>query len=871
MQQPPDIPPKLATWLLYRFLRSDLAEDVSGDLEERYYGMITERSRLQARFDYWYQVLHYLRPFAIRKLSRSPQLYHAMYKSYFITSVRAMKKNKLHAAINIAGLSVGMAVAMIIGLWIHDELSYEKHFERYDRIGRVIQNVTNNGQVDTWWSVPWPLADELRKKYGDNFTHVVLATSVDEEIVSYEDKHLRQPGIFAEPGYSDLFTLPMVRGSRPALNDPSSILVSESFAKTYFGNTDPLGKVMMISDNMTVNVGGVYQDIPEQSELHNIHFIAPWDLLYNNTGWIKGMQEPWRPNAFDLYVALAPNRTFEAVSANIKDAKLKNLNAELAKKKPELFVHPMRQWHLYSRFRNGHPDGGLITYVWLFAIIGIFVVLMACMNFMNLSTARSEKRAKEVGIRKAIGSYRSQLIQQFFSESVFTALLSFILAVLLVQLSLPFFNLMAGKHTALPWGDISLWAFAIGLCVVIGIVAGSYPALYLSSITPRKALKGAFKTSKGAAVPRKIMVVVQFAVSVIMIIGTAVVFLQIQHAKDRPMGYDSNGLITVQTASNQIHQHLDAVRQELQQGRVIVDVAEANSSTTEQWSSSSAFTWEGKDPDLSIDFANAGVSANYGQTIGWEIVQGRDFSRDFLSDSSSVIINEAAANYMGFKHAAGETLYWYNEPNKIIGVVKDIVTNSPFEPVRPMIYYILREKGNVALFKIHPEQSAQQALAELERVYKKYIPEQPFTYRFVDEAYAQKFGNEERVGKLAGVFTSLAIFISCLGIFGLSSFIAEQRTKEIGIRKVHGATVFQVWKMVSTDFVVLVIIACIIAMPIAYMLSSQWVNRYNYHISISWAIPVLAAIAILAITLITVSWHTLQAARMNPVKTLRSE
>jgi putative ABC transport system permease protein len=866
-----DIPPKLATWLLHRFLRDDLAEDVGGDLEERFYTLQENTSRLRAQVDYWYQVLAYIRPFAVRKRSRQPQLYRAMYKNYFTTSLRAMNKNKLHAAINIAGLSVGMTVAIIIGLWIKDELSYEKHFDNYDRIGRVLQNVTNNGHVDTWWSVPWPLADELRKKYGDNFTHVVLATDAENAVVTYEDKHLSQSGIFAEPDFGKLFTLAMVGGSRDALNDASSVLISESLAKTYFADRDPIGKIMTINTSMTVHVAGIYKDIPEQSEFSNIHFIAPWQLLFNESGWIKNMREPWRPNAFSLYVGLAEHRSFDAVSATIKDAKLKNLSAELAKKKPELFIHPMSRWHLYSRFKDGFQVGGLITYVWLFSIIGVFVVLMACMNFMNLSTARSEKRAKEVGIRKAIGSYRSQLIQQFFSESLITVLLSFTIALLLVQLSLPAFNLVAGKQAKLPWGDVTLWLYAIGLCVAIGILAGSYPALYLSSITARQALKGGFRASKGSAWSRKVMVVMQFTVSVTMIIGTAVVFRQIQYAKNRPIGYETDGLVAVETNSSELHKHIDAVRNELQQARVIVDVAEAGSPTTESWSSTSAIKWDGKDPDLSVDFSNVGISANYGETIGWEIAQGRDFDRDILSDSNAFIINETAANYMGFATPVGEMVYWYDHPIKVIGVIKDIVSNSPFDPVKPTFYFIDQNAGGFALFRIRPDQPAQQALSAIERVYKKYNPDKPFTFRFVDEAYAQKFGNEERMGKLAGIFTSLAIFISCLGIFGLSSFIAEQRTKEIGIRKVHGATMFQVWKMVSTDFVVLVSIACCIAVPLAYMLASQWVNRYTYHTNVPWLIPVFAAMAILVITLITVSWHTVQAARMNPVKSLRAE
>jgi putative ABC transport system permease protein len=864
-------PPKLATWFLHWFLRHDLAEDVSGDLAERFYTYAENRSLFRAKLDYWYQVFAYLRPFAIRKLSYANQNSIPMFQSYFTTLVRGMKKNKLHAVINIAGLSVGMAVAIIIGLWIKDEVSYERHFDKYEKIGRVLQHVTNNEQVGTWWAVPWPLAEELRTDYGDNFRHVVLTRGADDHIVSYEDKTLTQIGTFAESDFAELFTLEMIHGSRQALSDPSSLIISETLAKAYFGDANPMGEVMTVDKYMTVHVAGVYKDIPDHSELANIHFVAAWELLYNQTPWIKNMHNPWRPNAFTLYVGIADNHSFEQVSANIRDAVLKNLNRELAKRKPALFVHPMAKWHLYSGFKNGHQAGGLITYVWLFAIIAGFVVLMACINFMNLSTARSEKRAREVGIRKAIGSLRSQLIQQFFSESIVTALFSFVVALLIVQLSLPAFNLFAVKNTALPWGDGTLWLYGVGLCVFIGILSGSYPAIYLSSIAPGKALKGVFKATRFSTMPRKVMVIVQFAVSVVMIIGTAVVFQQIQYAKDRPIGYDTNGLVSVQSNSNELHNHIDVVKEELVGAGVITDLAEADAPTTESWSTTSMFDWEGKDPDLSVDFANIGVSTEYGRTIGWEITQGRDFNRKFVSDSLGLIINETAANYMGLKEPVGATIFWYKEPYHVVGVVKDIVIQSPFEPVRPTFYFINRGAGGHMLFKIPLDRPMQEALTEIQRVYKKYNPGDPFNFQFIDEAYARKFGNEERVGKLAGVFTSLVILVSCLGIFGLSSFVAEQRTKEIGIRKVHGASVFQLWKMVSKDFVVLVLISCAVALPVAWHLATKWVNRYGYHVDISWLILLLGAICIIMLTILTVSWHTLQAAKMNPVKSLRAE
>ncbi len=869
MKENATIPPKLATWFLRKFLRDDLVEDVTGDLDEKFFLTLATGSLFQARLNYWKQVFAYLRPFAIRKIRYTHANNFPMYKSYLTSSIRNMKKNKLHAFINVAGLSVGLAVAMVIGLWIKDELSWEKHFTNYNTAGRVLQNVTNNGSVDTWWSVPWPLAEELRKNYGDNFEYVVL-TSPSTSILSHEEKTLSRSGIFAEPGFAHLFSLKMLRGSRNALKDQSSILVSESTAKIFFAEEDPMGKIMILDKDKTVTVAGVYEDIPMQSEMREVLFVAPWDLLVAKSPWISSMSDPWRPNAFSLYVSRAENKTFTQVSETIRDAKLKNVSKELAKKKPALFVHPMNEWHLYSSFKDGIKIGGRITYVWLFGIIGVFVVIMACINFMNLSTARSEKRSKEVGIRKAIGSLRGQLLQQFFTESIVTTVLAFAIAILLVQLSLPYFNTIADKSTTLPWQDFSLWITAVAFCVFIGLLSGSYPALYLSSIKPGSALKGVFKAGKSASMPRKIMVVVQFTVSVILIIGTVVVFRQIQFAKDRPVGYATEGLVAI-TNSQKLHNQIDVIKDQLMSANVITGIGEADAPTTELWSSSSAFDWDGKDPDLSVDFSNTGVSHNYGETIGWSIVDGRDFDRALASDSSALLINEAAANYMGLKNPVGQTIRWHQQPLQVIGVVKDIVARSPYDPVRPTIYYLNNGSGNFILMRIHPDKSAKEGITEIENVVKKYSEGDPFSFQFMDDAYELKFRNEERVGQLAGIFTSLAIFISCLGIFGLSSFTAEQRTKEIGIRKVHGASILQLWRMMSGDFIILVVISVVVASPIAYTLLSSWLTRYEYRVDVTWTVFLYAGVCTLVITLVTISWHTVQAAQANPIKSLRSE
>jgi ABC-type antimicrobial peptide transport system permease subunit len=531
----------------------------------------------------------------------------------------------------------------------------------------------------------------------------------------------------------------------------------------------------------------------------------------------------------------------------------------------------MSKWHLHSEFKNGINVGGRIEFVWLFGIIGVFVLMLACINFMNLSTARSEKRAKEVGIRKSIGSVRGQLIGQFFSESLVVALLAFLFSLLLVLLILPSFNQVADKKLTLPWLSPSFWLIGLVFSLLTGIIAGSYPALYLSSFNPVQVLKGTFRVGRFASVPRKVLVVLQFTVSVTLIIGTIIVFNQIQHAKNRPIGYDRNGLISMFMSTEDIHKHFDAVRNELKASGAALEMTESGSPVTQVWNTNGGFDWKGKDPSLAVDFPNNGVTYEYGKTIGWQFKEGRDFSRDHATDSLAFVINEAAAKFLGFKNTLGETLTWEGKPYTIIGIIKDMVVESPYEPARASLFHISRDGGSVMIVKINPEMSSREALSKIEGVFKKYNPEAPFEYKFVDEDYARKFNDEERIGKLASSFAALAIFISCLGIFGLASFVAEQKAKEIGVRKVLGASVFTLWKMLSRDFILLVTISLLIAIPTSFYFMSGWLSKYEYRTEISWWIFAVAGMGALLITLATVSYQAIKAALANPVNSLRTE
>ena len=793
-----------------------------------------------------------------------------MIKNYLKIAWRNLIKNKVSSLINIGGLAVGMAVVMLIGLWIYDELSFDKYHENHDRIAQVVQNVTNNGEVQTWFSTPYPLGDVLRKSYSGDFKYVVRSVAAGDHIVTLGEKKLTQQGIFFDADAPEMLSLKMLKGNRGALKDPSSVIISQSLAKAYFGDSDPMTKVLRLDNQMNVKVMGVYEDLPKNTTFSGTAFMAPWDL-FATTNQLDKMTEPWRPNFVSLYVQLTDNADIDKVSLKIRDEKLRHVSAFLAKKKPTLFLLPMSKWHLYDEFKNGINTGGRIQYVWLFGIIGVFVLLLACINFMNLSTARSEKRAKEVGIRKAIGSMRSQLIYQFFSESLLCVFIAFALALFLVQLSLPFFNDIADKQMGIPWSSPLFWMIGIGFSLITGLITGSYPAFYLSSFKPIKVLKGSFRVGRLAAIPRQVLVVLQFTVSVVLIIGTIVVFRQIQFAKNRPVGYSRDGLVFIPTFTDDIHKHFDAVKADLFKSSSIVSMAEAGAPPVYQAGSTSAIEWEGKDPNQSVDFPQNNVSYDYGRTIGWQFAQGRDFSRDFLSDSAAVVINESAVHFMGLKKPLSSSIKYYGHPFKVIGVAKDMIVDSPYGQVKPTIYFLSKDPSSVVLLKINPKISTAEALDKIGAVFKTYNTAQPFTYQFVDLEYAKKFGNEERIGKLASCFAGLAIFISCLGLFGMASFMAEQRIKEIGVRKVLGATVFNLWSLLSKDFVIMVVISLVIAAPIAYYFMHNWLLGYDYHSTIAWWIFAVTGVGAMAITLLTVSYQSIKAALANPVKSLKTE
>jgi len=793
-----------------------------------------------------------------------------MFSNYLKTAWRNLFKSKVSSIINISGLAVGMAVAILIALWVYDEVSFDKYHKNYDHIVQVMQHQHFNGKYETQASNPYVMAEEIRRVYGNGFKYVVQASWNYDHGLAYGDKIILKPGSFFEPEVTDILSLKMLAGSKDGLKEMNSILLSQSVASAIFGKEDPIGKLIRVDNKSNVKVTGVYEDLPDNTTFHELTFILPWQLYLSQNQWIKKMETPWGSNFTLTYAQVADHVDIEKLSKQIRDVKLNKTAIEDKKYKPIVFLHPMRKWRLYADFKDVINTGGRIETVWLFGIIGIFVLLLACINFMNLSTARSEKRAKEVGVRKTIGSNRKQLVIQFFSESVLTAVIAFVFSILLASLIMPFFNSVADKKMAIPWGNPIFWLIGICLSVLTGLLAGLYPALFLSSFQPVKVLKGTYRVGRNASLPRKVLVVAQFTISIVLIIGTIIVYKQINMGMQRPIGYVRDGLIS-HDVSEEMHKHFEALRTELKNSGAIVEMAESGSPTTGVWNTNGGFDWEGKDPNFAVDFPNNAATWEYGKTIGWKIKQGRDFSREFASDTSAFILNESAVAFMGLKDPVGKTIYWEHKPYRIIGVVEDMLVQSPYKPVRASFWHVSTEQQNIFIMKMNPTWSVGRALAKIESTFKKYDPASPFKAQFADEQFADKFDNEKRIGKLSTFFAILAVFISCLGLFGLTSFMAEQRVKEIGIRNVLGASVLSIWQLLSKDFILLVGLSCLIATPIAFYYMHTWLQKYDFRTNLSWWVFAVSAIGALAITLITVSFQAIKAALANPVKSLRTE
>ncbi|MEM9919404.1 MAG: ABC transporter permease [Bacteroidota bacterium] len=790
-----------------------------------------------------------------------------MFRNYFKIAWRNLLKSRVTGFINIAGLAIGMAVVMMIALWIRDELSYDQYHKNYDRIAQVYINQTFNNETFTGMASSLPAAPALRDKLGSDFKRVARASWNFQHLLANGENGFLFDGMYAEPDLPDLLSVEYVYESAPnSIEKPNTILLNRSVAQALFGEEDPIGKVIRFDTRSNLEVAGVFEDIPFSSSFRTTEFLVNWDYYVDSNDWVKRSMENWSNHSFQLFTEIEEHADFASVSAKMRDFEKEHNPAP----KPELFLFPMSKWHLYSEFEHGENIGGRIKYVWLFGIIGIFVLILACINFMNLSTARSVNRAKEVGIRKSIGSMRSQLIGQFLSESLIVTFLALAFAITLVQLFLSPFNELADKQLVIPWEYPLFWGLLVGFTFLTGLLAGSYPAFYLSSFEPLQAIKGNLRAGRKSALPRQILVTIQFTVSVALIIGTLVVFKQIQHAKNRPVGYEREGIIQF-FHNEELDGKEEVLRAELLETGAVEEVAHSNGPITNIWSNQSGFDWEGKDPDRMVSFGVMGCSPEMGKTVNWQVLEGRDFSREYGADTSSIILNEAAVELIGIDDIMGKTIRFDDRPLQVVGIIRNMVMESPWEPIKPSVFIVSYSWISYMSVRLKVGVPVKDALADVQRVFEKLSPSTPFEFEFVDEKYGEKFEAEERVGELAWVFAFLAIFISCLGLFGLSAYVAEQRTKEIGIRKVLGATVTNLWVMQSRGFIGLVLLSCFIAIPLAWYFLEGWLSDYEYRIELGWGIFIGAAFLALIVTLVTVSYQSLKAAMASPIKSLRTE
>ncbi|HVU53515.1 MAG TPA: ABC transporter permease [Puia sp.] len=808
-----------------------------------------------------------------------------MLKNYLTITFRNLTRNRTTSIINIGGLAVGMAVALLIGLWIHDELSFNKYHSNYDAITQVTTHARYPEGTYTISSQPMPLAQQLRTN--TNFKYVVMSVH-EQHLLSFDGRQFNGSGNYMEPDAPDMLTLKMLAGSHAGLKDPQSILLNASLAKKLFGNTDPIGNTVQIDNKYNVKVTGVYEDIPDNSDFHDVAYIIPFDNYLSSFDWAKKKSTNWNNIAVSVYTLLQPGVDLANASASIRNTLIEHATGEHLSRHPVLFLHPMSRWHLYSQFENGvSVTSTQLQYLRFYGLIGALVLLLACINFMNLSTARSAKRAKEVGIRKTMGAPRSHLIKQFFGESIIVAALAFILAIVLAQLALPLFNEVAGKRLSIPCATPLFWLACIAFTVFTGLIAGSYPAIYLSSFQPVKVLKGlrvrqSLRAGKGftgrlSVLPRQVLVTFQFTISIMLIIGTLIVHRQIQYAKDRPIGYTTAGIIQLPISPFAGPDKYDVLSRELKNTPGITSVASSASPATSIWSTNRGFTWEGKKNTSDIEFATINITSAYGKTIGWHIVKGRDFSEQLTTDSTGLVINQAAANLMGLQDPVGATVRWdwdqgQGQTFHILGVVRDMVVESPYNAATPTLFFIYAKDGmNCLLLRMAPHMSTAATLEKVETLFKKTLPTTPFEYSFVDENFNSRFAAEQRTGRLAGIFSALAIFISCLGLFGLASYTAEQRTKEIGVRKVLGATIFNIWGLLTKDFITLVVISLLIASPLAWTFMHGWLQNYQYRTTITGWIFATAGLGAITLTILTVSFQSIKAALTNPVDSLRAD
>jgi putative ABC transport system permease protein len=785
-----------------------------------------------------------------------------MLRNYLKVAWRNILRNKGFTVTNLVSLTIGISCTIFIFLWIQDELTYDKFHKHHDNIYQVMANRDFNNQVFTDQNMVMPLASELRKGH-PQIKDAVVTTQQQQRVLAYNETKLKKRSYFVSEGFFNVFTWKFLHGNpATAISDPTSIVLTESTATSIFGNENPLNKVIRIDDDRDVKVSAVVADPPGNS---SIQFDAIMPFNYSDENVKRNMSE-WTSSSWRVYIQAVPGANIASIEQTINRIKKQHDKNDAVS---TYFTFPMSRWHLFSDFRDGKNIGGMIEYVRLFTIIAIVILLIACVNFMNLSTARSEKRSKEVGIRKTLGSSRKNLVMQFYMESLILSFGAFLFAFALVYLLLPSFNTLVGKQLALPIDQPLFWTAAAVIVGFTALVAGSYPALYLSSFNPVKVLKGTFAAGRSAVLPRRILVVAQFVISIFLISATIVIHQQIQHVKGRDLGYDPNNLIMIPTSAA-TQKNFTVIKDELLKTGNIKAVTRTLSPMTAIWWSSPAPDWDGKPADAEIIVTGNTVDVDFTKTMGVKMLEGKDFA-GVPADTSGMILNKAAVEAMALKNPLGMQMRYGSKTYTVIGITDNIVMSSPYEPVDPMMMYFGPENTNYITIRLNDGVRPQQAIAQLESVFKRHNPAYPFEYEFVDESFNNKFLTEVLISKITNIFAMLAIFICCIGLAGLASFTIEKRIREIGIRKVLGASLQQLLLLISKEFLKLVFVAFVIAVPLTWWLMFNWLEKYPYRVDIGVWLFMIVGVVILLLTLAVVSINTLRAATTSPVKNLRTE
>ncbi|HEY2721321.1 MAG TPA: ABC transporter permease [Chitinophagaceae bacterium] len=790
-----------------------------------------------------------------------------MFKNYLKTAVRNLWKNKAFSLINIMGLALGLACSLLIMLWVNDEYHVDAFHQHGSQLYSVYEQQYREGRVDAFYGTPGVLADEMKRalpevQYATNYAWNELRT------FEANNKVIKESGNHAGQDFFKMFTYPLLEGSPiTALQAPLDIAISKKMAEEFFGSpAEAIGKTIRYQNEKDYKITAVFADVPKNSTTH-FDYILNWQSFLENNGWAKD----WGNNGPGCFLMLRQGTNAKEFEKKIRRF-LDNYNKQQTTYSYiRLGIAKYSDVYLHSDFdKNGNISGGKIQYVKLFSLVAIFILLIACINFMNLTTARSIKRAKEIGIRKVVGAVRFALMRQFIGEALLIVSIAIIVSIALVTLTLPVFNQVTQKQISIPFESSPFWFSVVGLLLVTGFISGSYPALYLSAFNPIGVLKGSIKFSTGALWFRKGLVVFQFILSIVLIIGTIVVGKQVNYIKTMNLGYDRENLLYVPLEGDLTGKY-ELFKNKALQMPGIKDVTRMIDNPTQIDNGTGGVQWEGKDPNSDVQFTQSAVGYDFAKTMHVELAQGRDFSKDFPTDSVGYILNESALKIVGYKDPIGKPFTFWDKKGTIVGIIKDFHFNSVHVPINPMVLRLGENIGwGQALVRTQPGKT-KEALTSLEKICKELNPKFPITYSFSDEEYAKLYQSEQVVSKLANCFAFLAIFISCLGLLGLAIFTSQQRTKEFGIRKVLGASSLTLFNLLSKEFLLLVLIALVIAAPLAWIAMNKWLQDYVYRIHLSWWMFVVAGVAAVFITLITVSFQAIKAAIGNPVKSLRSE